>query len=427
MPAATQPTIEALYEEHFDFVWSNLRRLGVPAAQLEDAAHDVFSVVHRRRDTYDGRCRIETWLFGIVRRIASHHRRREARHRRRIEAFARDASPPPLAETSLVHREALRQVESFLAELDPRKREVFVLAHIEQMTGREIAEALAINPNTASARLRAARAELRRFADAHALGDALDDGCIAAQQERAPEEPRRRVLAALMPIFALPRSEASSTATRSSGLKLVLAAVGVGAIVLGAVDSREADANGAMPSPTTVVADAPEPEPARQPEPEPRREPAVRPPPAAPPEPAAQPEAPEPAAVPESPSVAPPVPKAGTPKPPRRPAPKATAPKPNLDDLEEQTRLARRVSNSSGPAQALERIAEYGRRFPSGFFSERLAFDALAALCKLGRRDEAKRKVSKLRRKYPGSTLLPHDPNHPCGITKPDDGGDAED
>lgn len=404
MPSATQPTIEALYEQHFDFVWSNLRRLGVPVEQLEDAAHDVFSVVHRRRDTWDGHCRIETWLFGIVRRIASHHRRREARHRRRVEAFARHTSPPPPAETSLAQRDALRRVESFLAELDPSKREVFVLAHIEQMTGREIAEALSINPNTASARLRAARAELRRFADEHELGDALGD----AREERAPEDSRRRVLAALVPVFALPRGE-SSTAARSGGLKLAMVAVGVGAIVLAAVAS-DAGARQSGPVPAIVTAREFD----RAPEPAP---PVVEVVAASTSEPVVPPvvETPDPE----------PTPKARPrPSPPKEAKPKQAPASPNLDDLDEQTRLAKRVSKASGPSEVLRRIDEYERRFPSGFFSERLAFEGLSARCELGRIDEARREVSRLRQRYPGSTLLPRDPKHPCGITKPVDGGD---
>jgi len=408
MPTETQPTIEALYEQHFDFVWSNLRRLGVPGSQLEDAAHDVFSVVHRRRDTYDGRCRIETWLFGIVRRIASHHRRREARHRRRVEAFAHSTTPPPTTEASFAHRDVLRRIESFLAELDPPKREVFVLAHLEQMTGREIAEALSINPNTASARLRAARAELRRFADEHALGDALSER-PAGTREEAPEDSRRRVLAALMPVFALPRE--SSPVARSGGLKLALVGAGVGAIVLGAAGW---DAGARQSEPVAAVAHARHYD--QAPEPTPPL-PIVKPPtvePVEPVEPVAPPavEMPEPAAQPPvEVRLRPPRPKA-------KPAP------PSLDDLDEQTRLAKNVSRASGPAEALRRIAEYERRFPSGFFSERLAFEGLSALCELGRTDQARRKVSTLRRRYPGSTLLPRDPNHPCGITKPSDGGD---
>jgi RNA polymerase sigma-70 factor (ECF subfamily) len=46
---------------------------------------------------------------------------------------------------------------ALLAELDEPKREVFVLAEVEEMTMPEIASALEIPLNTAYSRLRAAR------------------------------------------------------------------------------------------------------------------------------------------------------------------------------------------------------------------------------------------------------------------------------
>jgi RNA polymerase sigma-70 factor (ECF subfamily) len=46
-----------------------------------------------------------------------------------------------------------------LGELSPRKRDVFVLAQLEEMTVPEIAEAIGIPLNTAYSRLRSARQE----------------------------------------------------------------------------------------------------------------------------------------------------------------------------------------------------------------------------------------------------------------------------
>ena len=45
--SATSHDISSVYEAHFEYVWNNLRRLGVEASDLEDAVHDVFVVAHR--------------------------------------------------------------------------------------------------------------------------------------------------------------------------------------------------------------------------------------------------------------------------------------------------------------------------------------------------------------------------------------------
>ena len=53
-------------------------------------------------------------------------------------------------------------LDSLLAHLDAEKREVFVLAEIEELSSVEIAEILGANLNTIYSRLRVARQEFER-------------------------------------------------------------------------------------------------------------------------------------------------------------------------------------------------------------------------------------------------------------------------
>jgi len=151
------PTFVELYEEHFAFVWRSIRRLGVDDASVDDAVQDVFVVVHRRLGDFEGRSSVRSWLFGIARRIAKDHRRRRQR---------KDAGKVPAE--GLVHpgnsprddaerAEARALLHRFLDGLDDEKREVFVLAELEQLSAPEIAEATETNLNTVYSRLRAAR------------------------------------------------------------------------------------------------------------------------------------------------------------------------------------------------------------------------------------------------------------------------------
>ncbi|APR82270.1 RNA polymerase sigma factor RpoE [Minicystis rosea] len=163
-PAA--PAFEALYDEHFDFVWRNMGRLGVEPAVLEDAAQDVFIVALRRLSDFEGRSSIRTWLFGIALRVA-HDYRRAARRRRNHGIVGEDEgdtagvadaeSPSPL--DAATRTEAVERLHAILAELDDDRRAVFILAELEQMSAPEIAEAVGANLNTVYTRLRAARRE----------------------------------------------------------------------------------------------------------------------------------------------------------------------------------------------------------------------------------------------------------------------------
>src|ERR1700690_702026 len=70
----------ALYDAHVDFVWRNLRRLGVREADAEDRMQEVFVVAHRRFDEFEDRGHgPRAWLFQIVLRVSSDARRRRRR------------------------------------------------------------------------------------------------------------------------------------------------------------------------------------------------------------------------------------------------------------------------------------------------------------------------------------------------------------
>jgi len=162
------PTPRRLYDSHFAFVWRNLRRLGVPDPILEDAAQDVFLVVHRRWDSYDASwSSVETWLFGILLRVARNHRR-TLRRRGALVALTASESPvgsPADAEgpaDMVARREAAAVLDRLLDALPDDKRAILVLVDVEQMAVPQAAEALGVNLNTAYWRLRSARKQFER-------------------------------------------------------------------------------------------------------------------------------------------------------------------------------------------------------------------------------------------------------------------------
>ena len=151
---------DAVYRETSALVFRALRRL-VPESCIDDAVQDVFLVVARRLDDFEGRSKTSTWVYGIVLRVAADHRRAHKRRKRREQALAQEPEPEPVASPEAAHRsaEARRILHGILDSMDDDLREVFVLAEIEQLPGPEIATLLGLNPNTMYSRLRTARAE----------------------------------------------------------------------------------------------------------------------------------------------------------------------------------------------------------------------------------------------------------------------------
>lgn len=170
--ATEELSFEAVYHAHFSFVWRSAKRLGARDASLDDAVQEVFVVVHRRLADFEGRSSLRTWLFGITLRVVRDHRRSARRRDPGCEVDpdtlrANCSGPAETAEKA----EAVRLLHALLDELDDDRREVFVMAELEQMAMPEIAEALGINVNTAYARLRAARQEFEQALARHRARD----------------------------------------------------------------------------------------------------------------------------------------------------------------------------------------------------------------------------------------------------------------
>jgi RNA polymerase sigma-70 factor (ECF subfamily) len=134
-----------------------LRHLGVPGADLQDQAQEVFVAVFRGLEGFEGRSALRTWIYGICVRVASNYRRRAyVRRERSVSEPPEQAQEPdqPRAMEEGMGWPALRRL---LDTLDPDKRDVFVLYELEELPMREVAEACGCPLQTAYSRLHAAR------------------------------------------------------------------------------------------------------------------------------------------------------------------------------------------------------------------------------------------------------------------------------
>jgi RNA polymerase sigma-70 factor (ECF subfamily) len=166
----------AVYDEHFEFVWCALRRLGVREADAMDLVQKVFLAVHTGWDDFEGRSKVRTWLFGICRRIASDYRRSSPIRReivtdttvmdlRRVE---HQESP-----AGMESRQRADIAEAILNRMPEPQRVVFVLFELEEMSGEDIAELLNLSIGTVRSRLRLARERFRREVKRLAAADPM--------------------------------------------------------------------------------------------------------------------------------------------------------------------------------------------------------------------------------------------------------------
>jgi len=162
-----------VYREYFGFVWRSARALGVAPSAVDDAVQEIFVTVHRCLPDFEGRSTVRTWLSGIVLNVVRHHRRTVQRRSPHELPGAVAEDPETLASRARgPHEDAelaedTRLLQTLLETLDDDKREVLVLAELEELSVPEIAEGLGLNVNTAYSRLRLAREQFDKALARH--------------------------------------------------------------------------------------------------------------------------------------------------------------------------------------------------------------------------------------------------------------------
>jgi len=159
-------SFRALYERQFAFTFRSLRHLGVPDAQLEDAAQELWVIVHRRYAEFEGRSDIRTWLFGIAINVERNLRRAEKRRGRQVPLGAEEL-PARYGDPALEREgsEAWALVQRFVESLDDTRRTVFVACLLEGMSAAETAAAAELDLATVYNRVRALRRSFTLWAE----------------------------------------------------------------------------------------------------------------------------------------------------------------------------------------------------------------------------------------------------------------------
>ena len=138
-----------------------------------DASQEVFWKVCRRAGSFQPRAKVSTWMY----RIAMNHCLNRLRRRKVAQFFSlqaagggseeddRELDPPDLAPDAaqaLAAREQWRHTCELIASLPVNQRAVLVLAKLEGLSYRQIAEVLEISEGAVESRLFRAMRKLTR-------------------------------------------------------------------------------------------------------------------------------------------------------------------------------------------------------------------------------------------------------------------------
>jgi RNA polymerase sigma-70 factor, ECF subfamily len=152
----------ALFDRHRRTVQRFVARLVNDDRDVEDVVQQTFLEVHRSARKFAGRSTAKTWVLGIAANVVRHHVRGDLRRRAATQRFGAELRPlASFIDHEVEHRDLLARVADALHALPHEQRVVFVMCDLEQVSGREAAQALGVREGTLWWRLAEARRTLR--------------------------------------------------------------------------------------------------------------------------------------------------------------------------------------------------------------------------------------------------------------------------
>jgi RNA polymerase sigma-70 factor (ECF subfamily) len=147
------------------------RYFGVDSAEMDDVVQDVFVAVYNQLGNLRQPSAIRSWLYTIVKRTSCAYYRGR---RTLVESNGSGWSEPEVEQVewltpqrALEHAEQLELLHTLLDKLDAPKREVIILADLEEMSMPDIARMTGVPLNTLYSRLRTSRIELEEAFHRH--------------------------------------------------------------------------------------------------------------------------------------------------------------------------------------------------------------------------------------------------------------------
>lgn len=126
----------------------------------EEVLNDTLLVIWNRPESFSGRSKLSTWIFGIAYRKALKAMRRQDQPIEDEHAEARPGSETP-ADERLERSEVSRALSKAISELSPDHRAVVDLCYFNELGYREIAEIVDCPVDTVKTRMFHARRHLK--------------------------------------------------------------------------------------------------------------------------------------------------------------------------------------------------------------------------------------------------------------------------
>ena len=154
--------LEKLHQASFGWALSCCRR---NHAEAEEVLQTVYLKILQGKASYRGECKLQTWLFAVIRKTAISERRKHILRTLKSIAIAGGSSALQQPEVELEHSEMQRRFQEALAQLPARQRETLHLVFYQDLSLSEAAEVMNISVGSTRRHYERGKKRLREALD----------------------------------------------------------------------------------------------------------------------------------------------------------------------------------------------------------------------------------------------------------------------
>lgn len=165
-PVGTSLSLASLARSIQPFVSAVAHKLVVNPADAEEIAQEVWVVIVRNMDRFEGRSSMETWVYALVRSQVSHRFRRA----RPVPLSSIDVQvdEPDDPRDDMARWELHDDIEQALADLSELDRTIVLERDLDGYCAQDVADHVGLSVPALKSRLRRARVAMRqRLASTH--------------------------------------------------------------------------------------------------------------------------------------------------------------------------------------------------------------------------------------------------------------------
>ncbi|UOG73300.1 sigma-70 family RNA polymerase sigma factor [Hymenobacter tibetensis] len=166
--AGSREAFTCLYSTHLSGLFRYARLFVASPAEAEELIQEVFVRIWERRATLTHISSFKAYAYQTTKHLVIDCWREKKQQAIQQQRFLREAAAPSLADEELIYHQGYQLAQQAIAQLPPKRKQIFLLRTQDELSLDDIAQELAISKPVVKKQFYAATAFVKAYLKRHA-------------------------------------------------------------------------------------------------------------------------------------------------------------------------------------------------------------------------------------------------------------------